>query len=678
MKTKGPTAFLVILLASLWIGLEYVALGPFSYADILDASDQRIPIRLASGLERSSPRTSLWMPLIAGGADRLANDVSFFWDECLFLILPGWLAFQLALLGQFFLCSYFTYRLARDRLDCDESSSLFAALCVLVYFKAHPSVETVFIPSARGGHALVPFLLWSLDSLRERRGSAPWGWVVLLGVLNGLCSSISTVLPFSLAVCGLWLAVVRRDLRGRTLGMLAVFSAVSILPHARIAWAMAVHAPISQRAGWAFAAPSWGRTLSQAWKGMLLAKMPLALGLAGLAYGKKRDGLLWSLLAGLIACVAVPGVLSYPQSHLSGSLGFLRSFRWDRLELFVPLFAAVFAGRALASLPGRRRWLGLGAAVLLFLSIQVKIRQVSEWYFWGSYTANFASPVLRGLGSLREDPFRVATIPHGINPAYAQAYGLETADGYLSIFSGAYHRFWAKVTEPLAARDDHYSVYFDRGADQLYLFMRDAEPFVRTGLPFSEFYRLELLSLANVKYLISRLPLKHEDLRLVHAPAPWPDGRAERLKLRLAENFSGKTHIFVYENTTVLPRAFLARRAIYFPDSGPLFDALAAAHSRTMRETVFLEESGFPGVGPGPFSQGKVSFAAYLPDRIELSVDAAGPALLVVTNTFSPFWKCEVDGVPAKILPAFGTFWAVHLPSGARKVAFDYAPPFRL
>ncbi|MFA6317593.1 MAG: DUF6044 family protein [Elusimicrobiota bacterium] len=675
MKTTSRKASLVLLLACLWIALEHIGLGPSSYAEILDTSDQILPIRLALGQERAGANAGLWVPWIAGGTDRLANDIAFFWPERLFLLLPGWLAYQLVLLAQFLLCAFGVRRLARDRLGCDEASSLLAGMIALVYFKAHPGVETVFLPSTRGGYALLPWLLWALDGWSLGREVPPWGKVVLLGLINGLCSSVSTVLPFSLAACCLWLAVMRRDARPRTWLMLAAFSCVSALPHLRIVWAMLANAPDSQRAAWAFAAPSWTDIPILVLKSLNLAKLPLLMGLAGLFFAR-RDAVLRGLLAGILALVTAPGLLAALQSHLSGNLEFLKGFRWDRLALIMPLFAALFAGRALQFLSRREWWFGLTAAVLLGMTLQVKVRTAREWLFWGSYAANFSSPVLRELGSLKEEPFRVATVPHGINPAYAQAYGLETADGYLGIFSRAYQRFWAEVTAPLAATDEHYTGYFGRGGDQLYLFLHDGEPFVKSGLPFSDFYRLDLLSLSNVKYVISRLPLRHEGLKPVREPAPWPEDRKERLMLRLRENFRGKDFLYIYENTAVLPRAFLASGIRIFENQDLLLEALGKASLSELRKDVFL--TLHPDLPDGPFKPGGVSWKTRLSDRLELEVSGAGPSLLVVTNTFSPFWNCEVDGTPAEILPAYGTFWAVSLPPGARSVVFRYAPPYAL
>ena len=68
----------------------------------------------------------------------------------------------------------------------------------------------------------------------------------------------------------------------------------------------------------------------------------------------------------------------------------------------------------------------------------------------------------------------------------------------------------------------------------------------------------------------------------------------------------------------------------------------------------------------------------YTPDRIVLRVAAKGRTALVVSNTFSPFWRCTVDGIETRILPAYGTFWGVPIGPGEHRVEFRYDPPYRL
>jgi hypothetical protein len=675
---KGPAPAGLLLLASLWLGLEYFALGPFSYFDIHDTGDYS-PMTVEIG--RLSTGGGLWLPWTVCGTDRLSNNLSrVSLSGLLFRFLPGWLAYQVMVLGQFFCCAYFSYRLARDRLVFEERHALFAGLAALVCLEAWPSSETVFSPGYEGGWAMLPLALWALEGAADPRARCPWLRVIALGLLNGVCSSLALSLPFCLAITALWFAVVRGNRSPRLWGLYVLFCSASALPHLQTAWALTLNAAFSQRAHRAPGVASWATLQGEVLVNLFQDPpiLPLVIALAGLAFGGWRDGLLWRLLGSFLICAAGGEFVEYLKSgHLEWA-GPLRGFSFVRCRMICPFLSSIAAARGLAFLPKDPRVLGLGVTALLLQTVPLKLRNISDWYFMGGYTAMYESPILKDIAARREEPFRVATFTHGLAPAAANAYGLETADGNLNLYQGTYHRFWAKVIEPLIAQDSHYRDFFLKRGNSASLFMGDAEPFIG-GLTFSKFYRLNLLSLANAKYLISRIPLLHPDLAELHAPAPWPrTDRAARLRLRLREIVSGKTHLYVYENTTSLPRAFLAAGVRYFPDDARLLDALAATDPETLRATVFLHERFAAGLGDGPFSPGRVSFWAHAADRLELTANARGPALLVLTNSYSPFWRCEVDGVAAEIMPAYGTFWGVRLPPGARRITFRYAPPYKL
>lgn len=76
---------------SLWVCLEYFALGPYSYFQISDTADFSIPRYVALSADVFKYGVTYWFPYMAGGVDRLAQDVSYVHGvEILFLVLPGW------------------------------------------------------------------------------------------------------------------------------------------------------------------------------------------------------------------------------------------------------------------------------------------------------------------------------------------------------------------------------------------------------------------------------------------------------------------------------------------------------------------------------------------------------------------------------------------------------------
>jgi uncharacterized membrane protein YfhO len=63
------------------------------------------------------------------------------------------------------------------------------------------------------------------------------------------------------------------------------------------------------------------------------------------------------------------------------------------------------------------------------------------------------------------------------------------------------------------------------------------------------------------------------------------------------------------------------------------------------------------------------------PGRVDLSVRAESPGLLVLNDAFAPGWTAEVDGRPAAIHRANYLVRGVWLEPGAHGVRFEYRTP---
>lgn len=80
--------------------------------------------------------------------------------------------------------------------------------------------------------------------------------------------------------------------------------------------------------------------------------------------------------------------------------------------------------------------------------------------------------------------------------------------------------------------------------------------------------------------------------------------------------------------------------------------------------------------GSGPESSGRatVRVMSRRPGRVELEVQAAQPAEVVVLQSYAPGWSATVDGGHAAISPADVLFQAVHVPAGTDRVVLVYRP----
>jgi hypothetical protein len=161
--------------------------------------------------------------------------------------------------------------------------------------------------------------------------------------------------------------------------------------------------------------------------------------------------------------------------------------------------------------------------------------------------------------------------------------------------------------------------------------------------------RSRILDLLNVRFLVTGLRL----------------GESERFRLA----FDGP--IRAYENRFAGPRAFLAGRVRV--EAEP-----RAALAQLMDPNFPLDREAIVASDPGPLAgdvTGTADITAFELNRIELQVNASGPALLVLGELFAPGWQATVDSQAAPIVRADVIYRAVRVPAGEHRVEFRYTTP---
>ena len=536
------------------------------------------------------------------------------------------------------------------------------------------------------GNVTLPMLLWSLDKLLDA------GWVrgLLGAALAGFLYSLGASAVVSMPFCYLWglgwFWLVRGRFSVRFLVLYSVMIACSIPVHLQELWAMLLQAPLSHRNQWTplmdCGVFGWAKPLGTAISLLFENFTPVTafafLGLAVSRFKPGRFGRVWAMLA---LTVAAAGLAPWIKGCMGESAGVLKGVHLHRFHLIYPLAAALCGGVGIELL-GARKWpFPTAMALILAPLIYVKSKSIPDYLLYGGYTALFKSPLIAELAQKKDpsDPFRVTTFTHRLLPGFAHAYGLETVDGYINLYPRSYMKFWSKVIEPVMTRETWLKDYFGGWGSQIYLYLRSVYEWP-DGVLFADHYRLPLLSLANAKFVISRHPLEDPNFKLLTPQRPWYKIHPKTLiKMRLSEEFTGKTYLFIYENRSVLPRAFLVPAVRTYPSADELWSGMAKASVEDFKKAVFVEASAWPGkpLAAG-FRKGRIERALHGADRVSLSVDMDGPGIMVVSNNHNPYWKCRVDGAERPIFPAYGTFWGVALRKGDKAVEFSYEPPYRL
>jgi hypothetical protein len=705
-RRRGAVAVLFLVWA-IWLAFPYFGFGSGSYVRIYDNADSTLAARAALRTTDPSHLGTAWNPQPLAGVDQTPVTSYADLDGWLFAVLPGWLAYGLVMLAQRFLAGYFTYRLLRDRLKVGWPASLCAGLVYALFSQSTVNEAWAGFTLYDGLYlALLPAIFWALDDAA--------GWTFRrrlligagLGLLLGFTSTYALAV-FVLPVVAVWLLVRRRAPWLQTLSVLAVFFGGWIVAEAPALWSSLLNADQSQRAARTVHDLSVRTAVSQKvhFVSSCVADNQVMVEAAVLALlaVRFRSRAIIAALAAAAAIFAVVLVSGLSETGLRAYLGPLAGFELDRIYTIAPfvlilagalgldVFAALLRDGA-SELRATRRSLW---AVAVTLAVLVALAPSAGLRVWtlirdemsagATYAGVYERPQLRHLAAATraDPPFRVATVyapqafspPAGSTwpelfgqlPAFAWPYGLETADGYVVLFSARYQRFWSSVTAPALEADPAMRQKFWLWGNRVYLFVpSDASTLEeRPGQSIAavtdvrSFCDLDLLSLDNVRYLISPVRLSGPGLTLVSASggAPWP--------------------LYVYENVEAAPRFFVVGSVRTFSSDSDLLRAMGDASLETLRSVGFLEAGdahGFPE-SPAAFS-GSATALQYAADDATIAVKADRRCFLIATMNYGQYWQATVDGRPVATVPVYSAFIGVPVPAGAHQVELRYQPPY--
>jgi hypothetical protein len=193
--------------------------------------------------------------------------------------------------------------------------------------------------------------------------------------------------------------------------------------------------------------------------------------------------------------------------------------------------------------------------------------------------------------------------------------------------------------------------------------------------------KLNLLGIANVRYIFSALPLKTSQAKLISSPEKggWSKvrpnffaNRVDFILFRLQRIFDPGP-LYIYELHDVLPRVFSATSIDYVSNSiSP--SELHKQVSRLALSRTAIMSNRFSKLLPIAKS---IEITAWkkIMDGFDISVEAPNGGLVVINNSYLPFWSAYVDGVPTQIFPANGIHMGIPIPAGAKSLRVKYERP---
>lgn len=307
---------------------------------------------------------------------------------------------------------------------------------------------------------------------------------------------------------------------------------------------------------------------------------------------------------------------------------FYNVFSASQWRTFLPLAVALAAaGGYLASRTsaGMRRFFPTLVLLLVFVEL--------VGLGWGYNPAVSedeilpAAPAVDFMKAREREPFRILTTDGFFYPNFAAVYGIGDVAGY---DVPVYQRF-----------SDLYLAQGGKSVGEQIDSRQQWDP----DWPLVDFL--------NVKYVVSPRELKAAKYQKVYRVA----------------------NLNIYRNSQALPRAFLVHEAQVVPDRKGALDLMVKG-GFDFRSRVIIEEpaAGLSAPTPGGSVGSSVEVQKYGTDRVALTVRDDRPAILVLSDLFTPDWKVAVDGKQAKLLRADYAYRAVQVPVGTHEVVFSYQP----
>ncbi|MDP1722124.1 MAG: YfhO family protein [Candidatus Gottesmanbacteria bacterium] len=166
------------------------------------------------------------------------------------------------------------------------------------------------------------------------------------------------------------------------------------------------------------------------------------------------------------------------------------------------------------------------------------------------------------------------------------------------------------------------------------------------------------------------------NVKYIFVPS-WFDsvaGSSPKYKLVMEEN--KKDYFRLYENTTVLPRFFLASQIVGLPDRPSIARAIRAGE-HDPGKVVLVQQKDVPSdvafnCGSQPLPP--VTVASYSMNKIILKTDTPCNAMLATSEVMYPGWQATIDGKPAKLIEGNLAFRTVVIPKGKHTMVMVYRP----
>lgn len=646
-KFKKHKILIYFIIWSIWISLEFL-IGPYSHVRIHDAGDSLLPQLIAAKYQFANYGISYFADYMVSGVDAMSQSLVPFSNinSAIFTIFPGWFAYGLLILIQRFIAGYFTYRLVKDYLRFRLPSSVIAGLLFSLF---NFSIYSFTLYHALGIPAL-PLILWFLEKIKSYNNPRRHFYTILFGTFIGFSNYFVYFSPYLLPFIFVWFIYIRKDYKIKTILNLILFSLATILPMVPNIFATIYNSQLSQRTIINLISDTFhpqGKYISAFYKIIDTFKsyyLSIIFVVILAIKFRIKDSFLKKTLLTFLFLIAILLFYKLFQPHLNFLPKVIRSFTFDRLEFIIPFVLSISVA-ALLNQPIKKlkNILIIFVGLIFVVSLKIKFDTLTNY---APYRSLYNHPDLVTLANSDDSTkWRVATVTGGgVRPAYPLSNGLYTVDSYLTLYPKTYHAFWSKVIKKRLAEDkSRWEDYMDWG-NRVYLYGPDNFESLES-VNFESYYNLELLSKANVKYIISTKPLDNANLKLMKSQyredfAIWDKKTlTEKVEFFLQGKFYGRPY-YIYENRIALPR-------FYFEDD-----------SSNLKNSL--------------------NIISYTPDKIVIEVNTSKEKNLIAGINYYPWWKASINGHFVPISKYKDAFMGLKTPAGRSTIILEYKPDYKI
>ena len=170
---------------------------------------------------------------------------------------------------------------------------------------------------------------------------------------------------------------------------------------------------------------------------------------------------------------------------------------------------------------------------------------------------------------------------------------------------------------------------------------------------------LPLLSMMNVKYILSVYPIKTPELK----------------EVVLSKN-SLSIPVHLYENSSVFPRVYFTQHPVFWQGSERDL-LLEVAQTRDFQTKTFIECTCQEMSASGLAGKSSVTINTYKNGFLKVSVENENSGWLVFSESNLPGWIAIIDGQPTTIYTANYLFQSIQVPAGIHDIIFSYLSSYQ-